>query len=150
MSDILSFHNEHRWLSNFWPCVLPPMYGITPPTVEHAYQASKTDDVEHAKEILSTVTAGAAKRLGKGITLRPKWDEMKLDVMVQLIRYKFDKNNPELRQQLLDTGDRQIYEGNRWGDVFWGRVERAPGVYQGENHLGKILMGIRKEISGGA
>jgi hypothetical protein len=146
VTDILSFLNEHRWLSNFWPCVLPPMYGVIPPTTEHAYQASKSADEQFAIEILKAPTAGAAKRLGKGAVLQKGWDEMKLDVMRQLTRYKYDQHNPELRKLLLDTRDAQIYEGNKWGDTYWGRVQLAPGVYKGENHLGQIIMDVRKEI----
>ena len=148
MTDILSFHNEHRWLSNFWPCVLPAMYGVVPPTVEHAYQASKTEYEVTAREILKAPTAGAAKRLGKGVQLRKDWDGMKLDIMRRLLFYKFDRLNPLLRQQLLDTGDAQIYEGNRWNDVYWGRVQREQGVWEGENHLGRLLMELREKIRG--
>ena len=145
MTDITSFSGEYRWLSNFWPCKLPKMYGITPPTAEHAYQASKTGDEWYAKEILCAPTAGAAKQLGKGAKLQEGWDGMKLDVMVQIIRYKFDHHNPELRTKLLMTGDWQLIEGNTWGDEFWGQVYRD-GAWFGHNHLGKILMGVRAEI----
>jgi len=49
--------------------------------------------------------------------------------------------NKELRDSLISTGDIIIKEHNTWGDKFWG-------IYggEGENHLGKILMKIRKEV----
>jgi predicted NAD-dependent protein-ADP-ribosyltransferase YbiA (DUF1768 family) len=60
--------------------------------------------------------------------------------MRDLLRKKF--RNPSLRQKLADTGTAKIIEGNYWGDTFWGECP----VGNGENHLGKLLMEIRKEI----
>jgi hypothetical protein len=59
--------------------------------------------------------------------------------MVDLLCQKF--TNSELRQKLLATEDAILIEGNTWGDTFWGVCK---GV--GKNHLGKILMAIRKEL----
>lgn len=146
MTSITAFDGEYRWLSNFWPCNLPPMYDIVPRTVEHAYQASKTDSLDYAMQILSQPRAGAAKRLGKGATLRPGWELMKLDVMKQLIVYKFDDHNPELQQRLLATGDAELIEGNTWGDTFWGCTNHGNGIWFGDNHLGKILMVVRMTL----
>jgi hypothetical protein len=50
---------------------------------------------------------------------------------------------PELRQQLIDTGDARIIEGNTWGDVFWGVCKG-----KGENHLGRLIESIRESING--
>lgn len=58
--------------------------------------------------------------------------------MKEICKAKFDQKE-ELRQQLL-TGNEFLEEGNTWGDRVWGTVD---GV--GQNHLGKILMEIRKE-----
>jgi predicted NAD-dependent protein-ADP-ribosyltransferase YbiA (DUF1768 family) len=44
---------------------------------------------------------------------------------------------------LIDTGDQELIEGNWWGDVIWGVCNG-----KGENHLGKILMEVRKELKG--
>ena len=46
----------------------------------------------------------------------------------------------DLRSLLVATGDRELIEGNTWGDTFWG-VDKNTG--QGENHLGRILMELR-------
>lgn len=146
MTHITSFSGEYRWLSNFWPCNLPSMHGMIPATVEHAYQASKTDSEEYAKLILSQLKAGAAKRLGKGATLRPGWEEMKIDVMRQLLTHKFDDNNPWLQQKLLATENAELIEGNTWGDTFWGRTNHGLGVWFGDNHLGKLLMEVRSKL----
>lgn len=43
-------------------------------------------------------------------------------------------------QDLLDTGNKTLKEGNYWKDLYWG-VDLRTG--EGENHLGKILMQLR-------
>jgi predicted NAD-dependent protein-ADP-ribosyltransferase YbiA (DUF1768 family) len=60
--------------------------------------------------------------------------------MYGLVYLKF-ANHPELLKQLLATGDEELVEGNGWGDRFWGKVDDI-----GENNLGKILMGVRREL----
>jgi hypothetical protein len=107
--------------------------------VERAYQASKTFNLDQRIEIRDATTPGKAKRLGRLTTLRSDWNDVKLNVMVDLLCQKF--TNSELRQKLLATEDAILIEGNTWGDTFWGVCK---GV--GKNHLGKILMAIRKEL----
>jgi ribA/ribD-fused uncharacterized protein len=110
------------------------------PTVEHLYQALKTLDLSERITILSVGTPAAAKQLGKKVTLRPDWEERKLEFMETLVREKF-LQNPKLAQLLDETGDAELVEGNWWGDRFWG-VCRG----EGENHLGRILMRVRTEL----
>ena len=62
--------------------------------------------------------------------------------MEEIVRCKFGQNE-DLAMRLLATGDLPLVEGNTWGDVFWG-VDTRNG--RGENHLGKILMKVRREI----
>jgi hypothetical protein len=40
-----SFHNEYRFLSNFYPAEVS-FEGLVFPTVEHAYVAAKTTDID--------------------------------------------------------------------------------------------------------
>jgi len=108
------------------------------PSVENAYQAAKCHIIADRKKFLHC-KAGEAKRLGKLVVIQPNWEERKYEVMLSLVRKKF-RNDP-LRTKLLATGDQQIEEGNWWGDTYWGTVN---GV--GSNHLGKILMQVRKEL----
>ena len=53
---------------------------------------------------------------------------------------------PELREKLIATSDEELCEGTTWHDRFWGicTCDRCGG--RGENHLGQLLMEIRKEI----
>lgn len=133
-----TFRGPHAFLSNFHTCHIT-MDGIDYPSVEHAYQAAKTIEKWVKLHIASAESPGKAKRIGKRVALRADWDKTKLDVMLNLIRLKFQ--DPDLRQQLLDTDNGELIEGNKWGDTWWGVCNG-----RGENHLGKILMQVRDEI----
>jgi ribA/ribD-fused uncharacterized protein len=133
------FSGEYAWLSNFWPSPVT-VGGRTYPTVEHAYQASKTTNEAQRRAVADAPTPGQAKRAGRHVTLREDWDGIRLGVMYKLVRQKF--GDAELARRLLATGDELLVEGNTWGDAFWGVYQ-----FRGENHLGKILMRVRGEIS---
>jgi len=51
-----------------------------------------------------------------------------------------------MKIKLLETGDRELIEGNYWKDTFWGVYKDPLGHKHGLNHLGKLLMRIRFEI----
>jgi N-glycosidase YbiA len=142
MAKIDSFKGEYRWLSNFYPCVLPPMDGIIPPTVEHAYQALKFISPDNRRSILKSVSPGKAKRLGKiYVDIRSDWEHMKVLFMQTLIAMKFSRENPDLCSLLIDTKNEDIIEGNTWGDTFWGVCNG-----QGKNILGNLLMERRSTL----
>jgi NADAR domain len=86
---------------------------------------------------------GSAKREGMKVTLRKDWDTIKLVVMHTLVWEKFT-DHPSLAKLLLATRDRELIEGNKWGDSFWGVTKNGRG--QGENQLGKILMQVRTAL----
>lgn len=136
---ILGFTGEYRWLSNFWRLEYPiEVNGYNFYTTENLYQAfkcAKIDDFPYFVDI----TPGEAKKLGRTIEIIDGWDSMKLDVMkeLQIIKY----TQPKFRDLLIKTGDRYIEETNNWNDVFYGVCN---GI--GENHLGKIIMDIRKTL----
>ncbi len=141
MSKIERFHEEYRFLSNFW--YTPVLWaGEMYPTNEHAFQAAKTDRVYQQEEIRTCCSPGKAKLLGRSVTLRNDWEFIKLYVMLELNRQKF--KHPELAAQLLATGDAELIEGNTWGDKYWGVCGG-----EGQNWLGKILMCVRDEIRKG-
>lgn len=142
---IRSFFGKYRFLSNFW--IVPAWYdGWEYPSSEHAFQAAKTLDWDERHKIRMASGPKEAKQLGgppeKGgiVTLRPNWDQIKIQVMEDIVRDKFTRN-PDLRARLLATGEVGLIEGNWWGDTFWGECKG-----RGENHLGRILMKIRKEL----
>lgn len=143
-APIEEFQGEYRFLSNFYPCpiefeVVPGRLRLRYGTSEHAYQAAKSLDPEWWKRVQQALTPAAVKKLGRQVELRPDWEDVKLEVMERILRIKF-ADDP-LRTWLLETGRRELIEGNRWRDVYWGVCD---GV--GENHLGRLLMKIRAEL----
>lgn len=139
MSKIDSFSGEYRFLSNFYPCSVV-LDGVEYSSVEHAYQAAKTLEPEEREVIRSTGPANIVKKLGKSVTMRVDWVDVKLEIMADLVWQKFS-NNEDLKHKLLSTNDQELVEGNWWNDTFWGVCN---GI--GYNNLGKILMAVRNEL----
>lgn len=138
MNTINNFTGKYAFLSNFHPSP------NTPPTLEHWYQAAKTDDLFASDAILKAATPAQAKRMGRRVSICEGFEEHKLDVMLALVRAKF--TSPELEAQLLATGEAELIEGNYWHDNYWGacwclKCTDKPKL----NNLGKILMQVRKE-----
>lgn len=138
---ITTFSGAHRFLSNFWPVkvALPDDYNNYG-SVEHAYQAAKTMNLQARRLIACAATPGVAKRLGQQQALREDWENIKLGVMLHLLRQKFA--HADLAALLRDTGTAELVEGNTWGDTFWGVCNGT-----GQNHLGRLLMQVRAEIT---
>ena len=63
MKKIDSFSGEFRWLSNFWFARFE-LDGRQWPTVEHYYQAAKTDSPAHKAMIMAADSPASAKRHG--------------------------------------------------------------------------------------
>lgn len=140
---ITQFRNEYSFLSNFQKLETPMLYdGNVYRTNEHFYQAMKFTDKETRKYVSNHQSVGLKKFVGT-LNWREDWENIKLDVMLFGLRYKFGEHNPSLRQKLIDTGDIMIQEGNWWNDKFWGVCLKTG---EGENHLGRLLMQVRDEV----
>ena len=141
---IAMFEGKYAFLSNFENSPFT-IDGVTFPTVEHWFQAYKTLDPVEFMEIVSADTPGRAKRMGRRVTLRPDWEEVKVDVMRAGLRHKFAI--PEFRTLLLATGDEELMEGNTWHDNTWGNCvcQKCQNI-PGRNMLGMLLMELRNEI----
>jgi len=146
---ISRFRGEYRFLSNFYNARFK-YEGIRYPTSEHAYQERKTLDEERRKEIREAPTAFMSAKIGRreDTVLRPDWDAIKGDVMLPIVRAKFQQN-PDLVKKLIDTGDTYLIEGNYWHDNFFGicTCKECNEKGQGLNMLGRILMKVRDELS---
>lgn len=142
LKPINSFRGENSFLSNMSGSSFK-VGQETYPTVEHFFQVMKTTDPAERAKILAAKTAGEAKKIGRTVTLRKNWNEIREEVMEAGLRAKFQQN-PELKKRLIDTGDVDLIEGNTWGDTFWGEVNG-----KGQNKLGKLLMKIRDELMKG-
>lgn len=133
-NKILGFFGEYRWLSNYHLIDIKHE-GITYPSTEHAYQASKTKDKKIRKRFLN-LTCAESQKMGQQIDKINNWDDIKLQVMLSVLIEKF--RDKELRKKLLNTGNKHLEETNHWGDKYWGVCNG-----EGENNLGKLLMVIR-------
>ncbi|MCC8098290.1 MAG: NADAR domain-containing protein [Eubacterium sp.] len=137
---ISRFRDEYDFLSNFYEA--PVNYrGITYQNNEAAFQAQKTLDEDKRREFAS-VRSNKAKKLGRSVSLRADWEDVKEELMYEIVKEKFIQN-PDLKQKLLNTDRQLLTEGNTWHDTFWG-VDLSTA--QGQNHLGKILMRVRDEL----
>lgn len=141
---ILKFERDYRFLSNFHPKVIT-YEDLVFPSVENAYQASKSEDIEIRKKF-QKLTPGEAKHLGGEINLRSDWDNVKDKIMTELLNLKFSFKS-DLLHILMDTHDSILVEGNYWHDNYWGvcYCTKCPG--KGLNRLGSILMDIRLHYS---
>jgi hypothetical protein len=140
---IASFSGEFAFLSNFHPA--PLRYGgVTWPTVEHAFQAYKTTDQQTRLAICELATPAEAKRAGRSLNLRPDWDQIRKQVMLDLLIAKF-RHQGTLAARLGATRSRLLVEGNTWHDQYWGSCEcgREACRPAGYNYLGRLLMAVR-------
>lgn len=136
-APIKGFFGDYRFLSNFWWCEVEYDF-VKYPSTEHAYQAAKYLDLSKREEIRQAKSFGEAKRLGRFPGIREDWDKYKIQVMYDLLKQKFAKE--EFKYLLLGTGDAYLEETNTWGDRFWG----VDGT--GKNMLGIMLMNIRDKM----
>ena len=136
---ITLFRNDHFFLSNFYPCHVE-YEGQIYPSAEHAYQAAKSLDWKEREEIRKAATAREAKSLGRRLTLRPDWLQIRDSAMSDILESKFSDSN--FKKMLLNTGNEFLVEGNSWSDEYWGAVETTNG-WRGQNKLGELLMSIR-------
>ena len=144
MNDpILGFNGEYRFLSNFWPSPVY-LYKVKYDYVEEAYQAAKC--VNPADRKLFHSGPFAAKKLSHKIATKPNWHDINLHVMENLVRQKWLQK--DLLKLLLSTGDSYIEETNYWHDSYYGVCTclKCKNI-EGRNHLGKLHMKIRSELS---
>ncbi len=116
--------------------------GVYYPTVEHYYQASKFSDENIIKKILQCKSPKEASEIGRdrnNIRI-PNFKEIKLKKMYEANLEKF-RQNPSIAKKLLETGNEEIREMTT-KESFWGV---GPNL-DGENHMGTILMEVRKTL----
>lgn len=144
------------FLSHFFPAEIT-LDGLTWRSVEHYYQAQKSDDPAYRDAIRAAVSPGMAKRLAAppaaprrisaqswfrkhGTLPRDDWHQVKLDIMRRADRAKFTQHGT-LTSQLLGTGDAELIEDSPY-EPFWGTGPNG----HGENWAGRVLMEIRHEL----
>lgn len=147
--------DETRFLSNFYPYktktgekyphkVSVYMNGIEFDCVENAYQAAKLLSKEEQIAFSKMTPYETKAIMDAGLKeVRPDWENIKLDIMTELVFQKF-LGSKDLTKLLLATEEKELVEGNTWGDIFWGICDG-----KGQNHLGQILMAVRSYIRDG-
>jgi len=135
-TPIRKFRGKHAFLSNFYQGAPFEWRGHTWATAEHAYQAAKCERTEDARAIREATSPASAKRMGRRVLLRPDFDEVKIDLMREILQAKFSHHSTA--RLLENTGHAELIEENHWGDTFWGRCDG-----RGLNHLGNLLMGVK-------
>src|SRR3982751_852588 len=96
---ITSFAGEYSFLSNFYPCAIA-LDSEDYPTVEHAFQAAKTDDPDQRRSIREDESPVTAKHRGKRVTLPPGGYHLRFGIMKAFVRKKFPRHSG-LREKLL-------------------------------------------------
>ncbi len=119
------------------PCVIQ-YQGVLFLSLETAYQAAKSGQWD----LFVNLNGYQAKRLGRKLPVREDWNDMRLEVMRELLAIKFAPGTV-LAAKLLATGYQKLVEGNTWNDKFWGVCLRTG---EGENHLGRLLMEQRRNL----
>lgn len=145
MTDVTisEFDGPYRFLSNFYNHQVT-YGGFTYMNSEAAFQAQKTLDISLRRRFMY-LQPNEAKKLGRSVKLRPNWDDIKDDIMLDIIRAKF--SDAKLASKLASTKDAMLVEGNWWHDNHFGNCycERCSNI-KGENILGKCLMKVRQEL----
>lgn len=166
-----SYDKEESWkqvFSNFFPCkfvATKPMYetpfdskttGITFNCNEQYMMFGKAtlfEDEETGKRILAEKNPAKIKALGRTVKGfdQKKWDEWKVKIVTNGVFFKFSQS-PNLKQILLNTGDKELveaaYNDRVWGIGFnEGNAKKTPRDKWGENKLGISLMEVRELIT---
>lgn len=139
------------WFSNMSPH--PIVYeGVTYHTAEHLFQCMRHTDPKIRAAIAAPKSPMSSKMTAKTyldkavVVPRSQQDLMN---MMGVLRLKIDQY-PELRAELLSTGDEEIVEDvtarpNESG-LFWGKALNGYGYWTGQNHLGLLWMLVRLSI----
>lgn len=112
-------------------------------TSEAAYHWEKFPINQHVQQlIVGARSAHDAFKIAndKKHLRRPDWDNVKVDIMRDILRAKAEQHE-YVRRKLLATGERILVEDS-WRDDYWGW---GPN-HDGQNMLGNLWMEVRDEI----
>lgn len=141
------FYGNYLWLSNFSVCRIE-YGGYVYKSVQSAYKAQKFEGTllqkDRIKKIYTKIQANQAKVLGTILPARSDWEEVRIDIMKELLRIKF--NQFPFKEQLLETGDEELIQGNYWHDITFGKCYCQEHKGEGQNILGKLIMQIREQL----
>ena len=108
-------------------------------------------DMDSFVKILKTPNPKSVKSLGRKVKNfdGAVWDKYKKHIVKQAVMSKF-LYNPEIKEKLLNTGDKYIAEDSPY-DKIWGIGTKSVKhkqnrTWPGQNLLGEILMEVRSEL----
>lgn len=113
---------------------------------EVAFQASKCQNAEDIIQFTDkNLHSGDSFRKGRRVLLRNDWEDVKTNVMIDILTCKFTQFD-DLREILLSTEDSYMIEHTpiKGRDKFWADDNDGTG----QNNLGLCLMTVRKNIGG--
>lgn len=136
--------------TNFYPAQVT-IDGKVWPTTEHYFQAQKFAGYPHIQEMVRKLrTPREAFNMTRDAQYnqykvnQKQWDDsLRFEAMTNAVRAKFNQH-ANLKNILIGTGDAILVEDAGAHDAIWG----AGADYRGQNHLGRILMHIRDELTG--
>jgi len=143
---VILFNVFSRDFSELAPGHLAPFQddeGTEWASAEHYYQASRFLDAGDRLAILNTEDPVAAWRLGEQAAperVRPDWDQVKEDVMMRAMRWKFRRHD-HCRKALVQTFRHPLVY-NDPGDPYWG----CGSAGRGQNRVGRLLERLRAEL----
>ena len=118
-----------------------------------AEKARLFGDAKVCQQILATDDPRQHKRLGRRVSgfTEKRWKKNREEIVYRGNLAKFSQN-PDMKRQLLQTGDRTLVEASPL-DRIWGiglhssdAAARDPARWKGLNLLGEALMRVRREL----
>lgn len=139
-----SFSGNLDFLSNMYMCDIALPSGRVYTCAESYYLSFKTTNLEIRKKIHDERMNGyEVKALfkNKPFLIRPNWNDIRLQIMINVLIRKFE--NKTLRFKLQNIDDSLLVEHNTWGDTYYGICNG-----KGENYLGRALKYIKYRTLG--
>jgi ribA/ribD-fused uncharacterized protein len=120
-------------------------------TTEALFQVMRFEDEEVIEAIRSAKSPMTAKMVAKkhrSLMVAEPMGSSDIDNMRWVLRLKLEQH-PQLKQELLDTGEEEIVEDctkrPRGSGLFWGAAFKN-SEWVGQNMLGHLWMELREEV----
>mgnify|MGYP002851785871 CR=1 FL=1 len=148
MSKVLGFSRKNDVFgvfSNFTESQLT-YEGVSYTNPEAMFQSMKLLNKEQRKQF-SSLSPATAKKMGRSVSLRDDWEEVKYDCMLQTVLARCEQE-VNFSETLKHTGDSFIFEDTTgWHDNEWGccSCDKCSGK-KSKNMLGLALMDARARL----
>lgn len=149
----LYFQSEHSFLSNFYSCRKEENDHLVFSSAEQLFQYRKAIHANYnltAIKIKRSPNPYEVKRLGNLVPTLETWRAQESDIMSDILLKKFTQN-PQLGDQLLNTGNLNLHEASN--DPKWATGAELSsrailnGTWSGSDVMGQLLEGVRSELN---